>query len=77
MVRLEWTEARDARLRRLRAEGAAWPQIAAELGVSPDVARERGRRIGAPPAAGSAAARSRGPRPRRRCRPGIRAPGRC
>lgn len=47
MVRQEWTAARDARLRRLRAEGAAWPQIAGALGVSADVARERGRRIGA------------------------------
>jgi hypothetical protein len=45
----DWTAARDARLRRLRAEGAGWPAIAAELAVSPDVARERGRRIGARP----------------------------
>ena len=48
MARLEWTASRDAWLRRLRAEGRAWAEIAAELGVSPDIARERGRRIGAP-----------------------------
>jgi hypothetical protein len=48
MARLEWTEARDRLLRRLRAEGRGWAEIAAELGVTPDVARERGRRIGAP-----------------------------
>lgn len=47
MTGLEWTEARDGRLRRMRAEGRGWPEIAAELGVTPDVARERGRRIGA------------------------------
>jgi hypothetical protein len=49
MARLEWTEALDARLRRLRAEGAGWPEIASALAVSADVARERGRRIGARP----------------------------
>ena len=47
MQRLDWTEARDGRLRRLRAEGWNWQEIGAELGVTPDVARERGRRIGA------------------------------
>lgn len=57
MARLNWTEARDLWLRRMRAEGRAWAEIAAELGVTPDIARERGRRIGAPaPAAGSARA---------------------
>ena len=55
MTRLPWSEARDAWLRRMRAEGLGWAEIAAELGVSPDVARERGRRIGAP-------APARGPR---------------
>lgn len=44
---VSWTEARDARLRRLRAEGASWAEIGPELGVSIDVARERARRIGA------------------------------
>jgi hypothetical protein len=47
MARLEWTEARDAWLRRLRAQGRGWAEIGAELSVTPDVARERGRRIGA------------------------------
>jgi hypothetical protein len=48
MARLEWTAARDGQLRRLRAEGRIWADIATELGVTPDCARERGRRIGAP-----------------------------
>ncbi len=48
MERLDWSAARDAWLRRLRAEGRAWAEIAGELGVTPDMARERGRRIGAP-----------------------------
>jgi hypothetical protein len=48
MARLDWTEARDGWLRRLRAEGYYWAEIAAELGVTLDVARERGRQIGAP-----------------------------
>ena len=48
MPQLEWSDARDAWLRRFRAEGRSWAEIAAELGVTPDVARERGRRIGAP-----------------------------
>lgn len=49
--------ARDAILRRLRAEGRTWAGIGEELGVSREAARERGRRIGAirlpppPPAA--------------------------
>jgi hypothetical protein len=42
-----WTEPRDATLRRLRLDGVTWAEIAAALGVTPDVARERGRRIGA------------------------------
>lgn len=42
-----WSQAEDARLRRLRAEGASWGAIAAAFGVSLDIARERGRRIGA------------------------------
>lgn len=48
MGRLEWTEARDGVLRRMRAEGRTWQDIAAEFAVTPEVARERGRRIGAP-----------------------------
>jgi hypothetical protein len=48
MARPDWTAARDGTLRRLRAEGHAWAEIAAGLGVTLDMARERGRRIGAP-----------------------------
>jgi hypothetical protein len=47
MAWLAWTEARDGVLRRLRAEGRTWQEIGADLGATPDVARERGRRIGA------------------------------
>ncbi len=43
-----WTPARDAQLRRLRAEGEIWEAVAGELGVSRSIAIERGRRIGAP-----------------------------
>ncbi len=32
MERLDWSAARDAWLRRLRAEGRAWAEIAGELG---------------------------------------------
>lgn len=42
-----WTAQRDGVLRRLRAAGAGWPEIGKVLEVSADVARERGRRIGA------------------------------
>jgi hypothetical protein len=49
VAKLNWTDALDNRLCRLRAEGAMWPAIGEELGVSADVARERGRRIGARP----------------------------
>ena len=48
MSGIDWTAARDARLRRLRSEGCHWPEIGADLGVTPEVARERGRRSGAP-----------------------------
>jgi len=44
---LLWTEASDARLRRLRAEGEAGDAIAAALGVSRWTVIERGRRSGA------------------------------
>jgi hypothetical protein len=47
MARTEWNAARDATVRRLRAAGQGWPEIGAALGISADVARERGRRIGA------------------------------
>ncbi len=42
-----WTPPLDAQLRRLRLEGARWAEIAQALGVSVDIARERGRRLGA------------------------------
>jgi hypothetical protein len=38
----------DARLRRLRAEGASWMAIAAVLTITVDAAIERGRRINVP-----------------------------
>jgi len=46
-LKLLWTEASDARLRRLRAEGETWDAIAAALGVSRWTVIERGRRVGA------------------------------
>ena len=44
---LIWTEARDLQLKRMRAEGATWNQIAAALGLSRFAVIERGRRLGA------------------------------
>ena len=43
-----WTPPRDAQMRRLRMEGATWAEIGLSLGVTAEMARERGRRIGAP-----------------------------
>jgi hypothetical protein len=45
--KLVWTDQRDAQLKRLRVQGAAWDAIAAALGISRNAAIERGRRIGA------------------------------
>lgn len=42
-----WTPPLDAQLRRLRLDGASWAEIGLALSVSPDIARERGRRLGA------------------------------
>ena len=42
-----WTDAQDARLRRLRAEGATWDEIAAVLRMTRWATIDRGRRIGA------------------------------
>ncbi|MCW3477671.1 AsnC family protein [Limobrevibacterium gyesilva] len=42
-----WTPPQDARIRRLRGEGASWDAIAAALDVSRNAAIERGRRLGA------------------------------
>lgn len=41
-----WTDARDTRIRRRRAEGASWETIAAELSLAPREVMERGGRIG-------------------------------
>ena len=43
---LVWTEAGDDAIRRLRAAGATWDEISAQLGVSRWAAISRGRRIG-------------------------------
>jgi len=45
--KLVWTDQRDARLKRMRVQCAAWDAIAAALGISRNAAIERGRRIGA------------------------------
>lgn len=45
--KLVWTDPRDARLKRMRAQGASWETIAAALRISRNAAIERGRRIGA------------------------------
>ena len=45
--KLYWSEATDTVLRRARAEGHTWADIATLLGVSRWTAIERGRRIGA------------------------------
>jgi|KBSSwiStaDraftv2_1062776.scaffolds.fasta_scaffold1846826_2 hypothetical protein len=44
-----WTEAQDAQIRRLRAEGVSWEAMAAILGLTRWAIIERGRRIGAHP----------------------------
>ncbi len=46
-AKLFWTAARDAQIRRLRAEGATWDAIAEALLLSRFTVIERGRRIGA------------------------------
>lgn len=43
----QWTAPQDARLRRLRAEGATWDQIAADLELGRSAVIERGHRIAA------------------------------
>lgn len=43
--KLVWTRAQDTRIRRLRAEGATWEAIAAELGLNRWAVIDRGRRI--------------------------------
>jgi hypothetical protein len=50
--RIVWTEAQDAKIRRMRAESASWDAIAVAVGVTRWTVIERGRRLGArlPPA---------------------------
>jgi hypothetical protein len=45
--KLIWSAPRDAELKRLRAEGETWDEIARLFGISRNAAIERGRRIGA------------------------------
>jgi hypothetical protein len=44
-----WTDAQDAQLRRLRAEGAAWDDIGRVLGRDRDAVTARAHAIGARP----------------------------
>jgi hypothetical protein len=50
--RIEWTEAQDSKIKRMRMECASWDCIAAEMGITRWTVIERGRRLGArlPPA---------------------------
>ena len=45
--RIEWTEAQDTVIKRMRAECASWDCIAAAIGVTRWTVIERGRRLGA------------------------------
>ena len=42
---LTWTPPRDAQIRRMRAEGVSWDEIAADLRVSRWSAIDRGRKL--------------------------------
>jgi hypothetical protein len=42
-----WTSAQDTRIKRLRAEGATWDEIAVDLGLTRWLVIERDRRVGA------------------------------
>lgn len=46
---LTWTEAQDTQIKRLRAEGRSWEEVAAIMGLGRWTVIERGRRIGAKP----------------------------
>ena len=48
-AKIQWTEAQDARIRRMRTEGATWDAIGAALNLSRYAVIDRGRRIGAKP----------------------------
>src|SRR4051794_34268243 len=45
--RIEWTDAQDAKIKRMRAERASWDVIAIAVGVTRWTVIERGRRLGA------------------------------
>ena len=45
--KIEWTEAQDTKIKRLRAESASWDEIATAIGVTRWTVIERGRRLGA------------------------------
>ena len=47
--KLTWTDAQDAKIKRLRAEGATWDAIAEALRFTRWTVIERGRRINARP----------------------------
>ncbi len=49
MPPLTWTAPLDAQLRRMRAEGAPWDDIARHFGISCEAARARAAAIGARP----------------------------
>lgn len=46
-TKFQWTAPQDAQIRRMRAQGATWDDIAASLGINRWSVIERGRRIGA------------------------------
>lgn len=48
-TKLIWSQVQDTQIRRLRAEGASWDNIAATMGQTRWAIMERGRRIGARP----------------------------
>jgi hypothetical protein len=45
--KIEWTEAQDLKIKRMRAEAASWDSIAIAVGVTRWTVIERGRRLGA------------------------------
>ncbi len=45
--RIDWTEAQDTKIKRMRAEREPWDTIAVAMGVSRWTVIERGRRLGA------------------------------
>jgi hypothetical protein len=45
--KIEWTEAQDMKIRRMRTESASWDVIAVAVGVTRWTVIERGRRLGA------------------------------